>query len=310
MLSVRVPATSANLGPGFDCLGLAVSLQLSVSAQPSAHDQLNYCGEGSISDTPHNLIHQGFHSVYQAVEQQPPKIRFDVDNPIPLARGLGSSSAALVAGAALADRLLGEPLGRNGLFQLTAKMEGHPDNVAPAIYGGFTVSALTDNGTYLCQPLPLPETWHFLFAVPDFELLTSKARGILPESYSRPDIIFNTSRTALWTTAVALNKPELLGVASQDRLHEPYRETLIPGLAECRTRLLELGAAAAYLSGAGPSLAAISTDRAISKTCKETMQNFVGTGGRVLELHSADGFEYAGVSEISSTRDEEVKPVG
>ena len=157
---------------------------------------------------------------------------------------------------------MGEPLGRTGVFQLAARLEGHPDNVAPAVFGGFTLSAgyranEADPMMYLCEYLPLPEDWQLVFAVPDFELLTSVSRSVLPEAYSRSDVVFTSSRTALWSLAVAQNKPELLRVASQDVLHEPYREKLIPTLASCRQQLWDAGALAVYLSGAGPTLAAI-----------------------------------------------------
>ena len=285
--TVRVPATSANLGPGFDCLGVAVGLYLEVTATLSNENRLIYQGEGHVSDTPDNLIHQGFRAVYAALGGTAPCVKLEAHNPIPLARGLGSSSAALVAGAALADALTSERLGRDGVFQLTAEIEGHPDNVAPAIYGGFTVSARA-NERYLCQTLPLPKDWRFTFAVPDFELLTSEARAALPTNYARADAIYTSSRTALWTAAVALDKPELLRVASQDVLHEPYREPLIPGLAACRKRLLEVGASAAFLSGAGPTLAAISLNDKVSAV-KEAMQTFVG-GGKVLEIGPSSGY--------------------
>ena len=288
--SVRVPATSANLGPGFDCLGLAVTRYLEVSAALSERDSLRYSGTGQVADTPDNLTHQGFRAAFTAVGQVAPKVRVTAHNTIPLARGLGSSSAALVAGAALADAFLGGELGRDGVFQLAAGLEGHPDNVAPAVYGGFTVSAQTDTG-YLCQALPLPARWHLLFAVPEAELLTREARAVLPHTYSRADAIFNSSRCALWTTAVALDKPDLLRAASQDRLHEPYREPLIPGLASCREALLGAGAEAAFLSGAGPTLAAISTAETVPEAVLEILRTFAGAGG-VLELRPSEGYTF------------------
>ena len=288
--SVRVPATSANLGPGFDCLGLAVTQYLEVSATLSGRDSLRYTGTGQVADTPDNLTHQGFRAAFTAVGQVAPKVQVTAHNTIPLARGLGSSSAALVAGAALADAFLGGELGRDGVFQLAAGLEGHPDNVAPAVYGGFTVSAKTETG-YLCQALPLPARWHLLFAVPEAQLLTREARAVLPHTYSRADAIFNSSRCALWTTAVALDKPELLRTASQDRLHEPYREPLIPGLASCRKALLDAGAEAAFLSGAGPTLAAISTAETVPEPVLEILWGFAGAGG-VLELRPSEGYTF------------------
>jgi len=288
--SVRVPATSANLGPGFDCLGLAVTRYLEVSATLSQNDTFSYTGTGRVADTPDNLTHQGFRAAFARVGKAAPKVSVTARNTIPLARGLGSSSAALVAGAALADTFLGDALGRDGVFQLAAGLEGHPDNVAPAVYGGFTVSAQTDTG-YLCQTLPLPERWHLLFAVPETELLTREARAVLPQTYTRADTIFNTSRCALWTTAVAMDKPDLLRVASQDRLHEPYREPLIPGLASCRKALLDAGANAAFLSGAGPTLGAICSESVVPEQLLEVLQTFAGEG-EVLELRASRGYQF------------------
>jgi len=285
---VRVPATSANLGPGFDCLGLAVSLYLEVTATLAERDTFVYHGADTLPDTPDNLVHEGFRAAFALVGQAPPTVRIEAHNAIPLARGLGSSSAALVAGAALADRMMGGKLGRDGVFALTAEVEGHPDNVAPAVYGGFTVSAKAANG-YLCQALPLPPRWRVLFAVPTFQLLTSEARAVLPDTYSRADAIFTSSRCALWTVAVALDKPELLRVASQDRLHEPYREALIPTLAGCREALLEAGACAAFLSGAGPTLAAICAEDASIARLRGVLQAFAGEG-EVLELRPSEGY--------------------
>jgi len=287
---VRVPATSANLGPGFDCLGLAVTRYLDVTASLSEQDTFIYSGAGHVADTPDNLTHQGFRAAFAVVGKVAPRVRFEAHNTIPLARGLGSSSAALVAGAVLADAFLDGLLGREGVFQLTAGLEGHPDNVAPAVFGGFTVSAKTESG-YLCQALPLPAHWHLLFAVPTFELLTCEARAVLPHSYSRDNAIFNASRCALWTTAVALDKPELLRIASQDRMHEPYREGLIPGLAGCREALLDAGASAAFLSGAGPTLGVISTDDALTERLKEILQRFAGEGV-VLKLRPSEGYRF------------------
>lgn len=291
-VKIQVPATSANLGPGFDSLGLAVSLYLTVELTESAQDRFIYSGNGHVEDTPNNLLHQGFREAYRVVGKVAPKVTLRVHNPIPLARGLGSSSAALVAGVALADKMLNHELGRDGVFQITAAQEGHPDNVAPAVYGGFTVSAKKDDDTYLSQSLPLPKEWQLLFAVPDFELLTSESRAVLPESYSRADAVYTSSRSALWTTAVALNKPELLSVASQDRIHEPYREPLIKGMRDCRLAMQYAGAVATYLSGAGPTLAAICLSDDIADACKDAAKTFVGSGGELLVLEPSHGYEY------------------
>ncbi|MCA9839516.1 MAG: homoserine kinase [Trueperaceae bacterium] len=287
MFEVFVPATSANLGPGFDCLGLAIDLCLEVKAELSVEDHFYYRGAGQLDDKPGNLMHEGFRAAYHFLSKQAPRVSFFVNNPIPLARGLGSSSAALVAGIALADAFLEGVLGRDGIFQLSASLEGHPDNVAPAIFGGFTASVY-DGRTYLCEALELPSDWQLLFGVPAFELLTSEARNVLPQVYKRADVIYNTSRAALWSLAVIKNKPELLRLASQDKIHEPYREPLVPKLSETKEKLLEAGAYAAFLSGAGPTLGVICSKESV-QSCHKLLTDFVGSG-YVLQTQASAGF--------------------
>lgn len=285
---VRVPATSANLGPGYDCLGLAVGLWLTVTATLAEEDRFDYEGEGSLPDTPHNLSHQGFAAVYRELGLDVPAVALKVNNPVPLARGLGSSSAALVAGAACADTLLGGRLGRDAVFQLCARLEGHPDNVAPAVFGGFTVSAWQDDA-WISRSVPLPAGWNFLFALPDAELPTLQARKVVPEQFHIADVISTAARTALWALAVAQSDADLLKTATRDVLHQPYREPLLPGFRETLAASLDAGAYAAYLSGAGPSVAAIcGTDEL------QAVSAALSGYGRVLQLPGAGGFEVSG----------------
>ena len=297
VIHVRVPATSANLGPGFDCLGLALDLQLVVEAHVGLPDALHYSGEGHVADRADNLIHEGFRSAYVHLGERPPSVTFVARNPIPLARGLGSSSAALVAGAAAADAALGGRLGRDGVFALTAAIEGHPDNVGPAVYGGLTVAAERGDGNgYDTAVLAVPPSWRLLFGVPGFELPTARARAVLPEQVSRRDAVLTASRAALWALAVARDEPRLLRTASRDVLHEPYREPLVPGLAAARTALLSAGAHAAYLSGAGPSLAVVAPEAALP-ACRALLAGFAGADGRVLALRAGGGYEIAPVED-------------
>ena len=282
---VRVPATSANLGPGYDCLGLAVGLWIDVTATLADEDSFDYSGEGSLPDTPHNLSHQGFAAVYRELDLEVPRVALTVKNPVPLARGLGSSSAALVAGAACADTMLGGRLGRDGLFQLCARLEGHPDNVAPAVFGGFTVSSWHSDA-WVSRSLPLPADWHFVFAIPETELPTLQARKVVPDTFSLADVISTASRTALWALAVAQADAKLLRTATYDVLHQPYREPLLPGFTDAVTGAHQAGAHAAYLSGAGPSLAAI-CDAAKVQDVSAALAQY----GRVIELPGAGGFE-------------------
>jgi homoserine kinase len=281
---VRVPATIANLGSGFDCLGLAVGLWLEASAEPSPIPEFIYHGAGVVQGQS-NLMHTGWNAAFHACGLEPPSAKIVCQNPIPLARGLGSSSAALVGGAALADAVLGGKLGREGVLRVCATLEGHPDNVAPAVLGGFTTSIMAD-GLPVSVALALPQGWHVLVAVPEFELKTTKARAVLPEQYSRSDVIFNASRTALWVSALATGQFELLRHACQDKIHQPYRAAFVPRLLETIDAALEAGAWAAFLSGAGPSLAVLCSDQATAHL-KVVLQNFAP---RVFELEPASGY--------------------
>ncbi|MEX2535488.1 MAG: homoserine kinase [Trueperaceae bacterium] len=299
---LRVPATSANLGPGFDALGLAVGLYLEIEARPSDRDSFVYRGDGQLPNRPDNLLHKGFAAACRAAGREPFPVSFEVNNPIPLARGLGSSSAALVAGAAVADLMLGGALGRNGVFEVTVAIEGHPDNVAPAVYGGFTVSALDINDRYITRALKVPASWRLLFAVPEFELFTESARRLLPASYSRADAVRTASRAALWTLAVARDEPALLRTASLDVLHQPYRAPLMAGFDKCLADAFEAGAYAAYLSGSGPTIGAVAST-ATSAQVRTVLERYAGVQGRVHELTPAGGYQSLPVPSVSALRE-------
>lgn len=289
MLRATVPATSANLGPGYDALGLALELRLNVVLTLTPADRFVYRGAGSVPDDGSNLVHQGFRAAYRQLGLEAPTATFEVDNPIPLARGLGSSSAALVAGAALADALLDGRLGKGEVFQLTAGMEGHPDNVAPAVYGGFTVSAADAGGRFRSATLPVPEGWHLLYGVPAFELSTAAARRVVPTTVALGDAVLTSSRAALWVAAVAQDQPELLRTASLDVLHQPYRAALVPGFERVSAAVRTAGAYAVFLSGAGPTVGVICGPDVVD-ACLRALNEFVGADGAVHDLRPATGF--------------------
>jgi homoserine kinase len=297
-LDLQVPASSANLGPGFDCLGLSVGLELRVRAEPADRDRFVYRGEGTVEPSPDNLIHRGFRAAVAANGVDPIPVRLEADNPIPLARGLGSSSAALVAGALAGDTAAGGRLGRDGVFQLAADLEGHPDNVAPAIYGGLTVSARGEAG-WITRTLAWPAPWRLLFGVPDFELSTEAARAVLPTRIDRAEAVTTASRVALWPIAVLRNEPDLLRCAAHDVTHEPYRRPLLPGFAEAQAALREVGAWAAYLSGAGPTLAVVCSDETID-ACRAVLAAYAGPDGRVLDPAVGQGARLSGRFEAAS----------
>jgi homoserine kinase len=309
-MSVRVPATIANVGPGFDSLGLTLDLWLEVDAILGPEDRFAYSGEGFIADSPNNFIHEGFRAACAAMNLSAPRVAFTVRNPIPLARGLGSSSAALVAGAALADAMFHGRLGRDGVLRVCADLEGHPDNVAPAVLGGFTASAMGENGP-VSVSLPWPENWAILVAIPKFELKTSEARGALPSHYSRADAVYNLSRSALWVAGVATANPNVLREACLDRIHQPYRAPLVPGLELALRASLEAGASAAFLSGAGPSVGAVvvtavdSGEDWSNRTSQTTLTGYIKAvsdilhaySPRVLHLTGANGYQIVPVND-------------
>ncbi|MDT7921038.1 MAG: homoserine kinase [Meiothermus sp.] len=292
---VLVPATLANLGSGFDALGVALDLYLEVHATPAPTNQLHYSGQGHVPNTPDNLIHQGYRAAWQALgEAHPPALSVWAHNPIPLARGMGSSSAALVAGAALADLLSGHQLGKDGIFRVTAAIEGHPDNVAPAVYGGF-VAALADPP--LALPLPSPRGLRFVLGVPAYEVPTPLARAALPQTIPHADAVFNLARSALWPAALYAGRLDALREAAKDRLHQPYRAHLMPGLEAALERVYAAGALAAFVGGAGPTLAALSETPHI-EAIRLAMQDYVGQGF-TLVLGLGEGLRWKAASTLS-----------
>lgn len=295
MFYVRVPATLANLGSGFDALGVALDLYLEVYAQPAPSDSFSYVGEGRVDLSPDNLIHQGYKAAWKAMGQPAPAIAIEAHNPIPLARGMGSSSAALVAGAALADAMSGEKLGRDGVFALTARLEGHPDNVAPAIYGGF-VAALADPP--LALPLPSGPDLVFVLGVPAYEVPTPLARKALPEQVPHKDAVFNLARAALWPAALYAGRLDALREAARDLLHQPYRAHLMPGLQAAIEKAHQAGAYAAFVGGAGPTLAAVTPERCISAV-QLAFSEYVGSEGYVLAQGVGKGYAWKEISKPS-----------
>ena len=283
-VSVRVPATIANLGPGFDALGLAVSLYCDARAIAADMDSFVYNGDAGLFGVD-NLMHTGWREAHRVMGVPAPSVQLSCQNQIPLARGLGSSSAALVAGAALADAVQGGRLGRCGVLRLCAALEGHPDNVAPAVLGGFTTAVMVGAELSSAQFDLSPEIG-VLVSVPDFELKTSDARDALPEVYSRADMVFNLSRSALWVAAVASGDYALLREACRDRVHQPYRARFVPNMEQTIDEALNAGALAAFLNGAGPSIGALVTDEARAAVTA-VLKNFAPL---VFYLNSSAGY--------------------
>lgn len=255
LFQVFVPATSANLGPGFDCMGLALPFGSTFRIRPAA-GPASYRLEGAPPlPADRNLFLHAASRLAEAVAAPLPAWEVVVASEIPLARGLGSSASAVVAGLAAANRALGAGWGQQELLALATEIEGHPDNVAPALYGGACV-AVGGPGGPVCAPLELRAPPGLVVAIPSFALSTAKARAALPAVVSLQDAVYNVGRAALLTAALVSGRHELLSDALSDRLHEPYRQTLVPGMPEVVGAAQDAGAYGVTLSGAGPTLLA------------------------------------------------------
>ena len=257
-VTIRVPATTANLGPGFDAFGCALSLYTDVTFEET-EEGLEITGCPEEFSGPDNLVYTSYCAVLASMNEEVRGIKIHIDAHIPICRGLGSSAALLVAGAMGANILRGNKLSTQGLLNITNAMEGHPDNLAPAFFGGLTAS-MVDNGLPVCVSFPLHPDWEFLALVPDFDLPTTLARSVLPEQLSRADAIYNVSHGALVLKALELGDEKLLRTAMQDKLHQKYRKKLIPDYEKIEALARSLGAAFC-LSGAGPTLLCITRDK-------------------------------------------------
>lgn len=257
-VTVTIPATSANLGPGFDCLGLALSLYHTVTFTVTDTPGLTIVTSGEdthkVPTDESNLVWQSARLIFDRFNEYPTGLHIQQENEIPVGSGLGSSSTAVLAGLFGANAILGNPLSRAEVLQIATDLEGHPDNVAPAIYGGLILGVKESDGL-LIEQLDIPPM-KAVVVLPDYNLPTTEARAAIPPTLSLKDAIFNTSRIALLIRALETANYDLLGVAMQDRFHQPYRIPLITGMADAMTAAKEAGAAAVVLSGAGPSLIA------------------------------------------------------
>lgn len=261
-VTARVPASTANLGPGFDSLGMALPLFTSIHLRRSEAMSVAFRGAelAGLPADADNLVVKMLRELFALRKLPAPPVEVVVESEIPLTRGLGSSAAAIVGALLAGNELLrdmGAAFSRDELFQLATRIEGHPDNVAASLFGGFVVTAWDGERAY-CQKLIPPPTLHVTVAVPAFPLPTERARDVLPERYSRRDAVFNLSHAALLVAAMATGSLEMIRHAMHDRLHQPYRTPLIPGMEEILARGHEYGALGCALSGAGPSVLALS----------------------------------------------------
>jgi homoserine kinase len=280
---VRVPATSANLGPGFDSLGLALALYNEVVAEESDRVTVTIEGEGKSRLAPNerNVVARGVQAAYEAGGRAFRGCALACVNRIPLARGLGSSAAAWVGGLVAGNALLGSPLDRNTLLGLAARAEGHPDNVAAALLGGLTVACSGPEGT-TAVALPVPAGLRWIALVPDITSATAEARAVLPATVAREDAVFNVQRVALLLASLQANRPDALSIALEDRLHEPHRLRLFPWMPGVVAAARRAGALGCVLSGAGPSLlAVVATAAGAADAVARAMEQALGRAGIV-----------------------------
>ena len=281
-VTIRVPATTANMGPGFDAFGCALSLYTDVTFEET-DEGLEITGCPEEFTGPDNLAYTAYCAVLTSMNEEVRGIKIHIDAHIPVCRGLGSSAALLVAGAMGANILRGNKLSTQGLLNITNAMEGHPDNLAPAFFGGLTAS-MVDNGLPVCVSFPLHSDWEFLALVPDFDLPTTLARSVLPQQLSRADAIYNIAHGALVLKALELGDEKLLRTAMQDKLHQNYRKKLIPDYEKIEALVRTTGAGFC-LSGAGPTLLCITRDSGVREKLIKRLPAVTTQNWEVLPLH-------------------------
>jgi homoserine kinase len=261
-VTVRVPATTANIGPGFDCLGAALNLhnRFTFTLNPEGPDltvTVSGVNAAQVGHGPDNLVYQAFAKLYAHLGQTVPPVTIDIQMQVPLARGLGSSATAIVGGLVGANCLAGNAVSQDQITHLAIAMEGHPDNVVPAYLGGCRLAATNLNDAWEIYSIDWNPAIVPVVAIPAFELSTAEARRVLPQEYSRDDLTFNAAHLALLLRALENGQAEGLRSALQDRVHQPYRKSLIQGYDEVRLAAMDAGAYGMVISGAGPTLLAL-----------------------------------------------------
>lgn len=257
-VTVRVPATTANLGPAFDCMGLALNMYATVSLERASEFTIDIRGYGAekLSRGPDNLVYRSVCSLYRRSGRTPPPLRVRCRNVIPLNRGLGSSAAAVVGGLVAADALEGKKLSDNELLDLAVRLEGHPDNVAPALLGGCQV-VVADGDEVMTSAVPIKRGLRGVIFVPQVEAPTKQARDLLPANVPRGDAVFNVGRAAMLVLALSQGRWDLLSAATQDRLHQRPRQAMFPAMGDLFEAATAAGADGVFLSGAGPTVLAL-----------------------------------------------------
>ena len=278
-VSVKVPATTANIGPGFDCLGMALPIYNTITIEetvlPGTGVEINVLADNdsidqqSLDHVPsdeNSIVYKAVELLYNSIGQSPSELKINIHSNIPVARGLGSSSSVIVGALIAANELLGRPADEVALLSIACEIEGHPDNITPAIVGGLVISSQEEDGSVVYRKLEWPDDWAVTVCVPDFELSTDIARSVLPKEVPMKDAIFNAKRLAMFVQAVHTKDSELMKLALQDRLHQPYRMKLVPGLDKIIDNLRHFdNVLGCVLSGAGSSILVISERNDLDK---------------------------------------------
>ena len=289
--TARVPASTTNLGPGFDVLGLALQLYSSVSLEEiDEGTQIEVVGVDvdKLANNENNIAYRAANLVFDRSGYKPTGLRLVLTNGIPAIRGLGGSGTAILGGLLTANALCNDPFSRSELLDFAAEFEGHPDNVAASLLGGLVISMMQGNHVHSIQ-LDCSSDLQVVVAIPDFSLSTKAARGVLPQTVDFADAIHNVSRSSMLVAAIATGKLEMLSLAMADRLHQPYRTPLIPGFEDVAESAMQAGALSVALSGAGPSIAAYcagSTDEVGLKMSQAFQRHQISCDIKVLSIDS------------------------
>ena len=289
-VSVKVPATSANLGPGFDCLGIALPIYNTVTIDetvlPGTGVEINILSQDEnfddliidhIPTDENSIVYKAVELLYNSIGQTPSELKINIQTQIPVTRGLGSSAAVIVGALIAANHLLGEPADESAILSIATEIEGHPDNVTPAVVGGLVLSSMEDDGSILYRKIDWPEDWAITVCIPDVELATEISRSVLPENVPMQDAVFNTKRMGMLIQAIHAQDEELMKAALTDKLHQPYRAKLVPWMDEINQSIKhDDDIFGCVLSGAGSTVLVISkqnaTDRVRNKI-SEVMTN-------------------------------------
>jgi len=268
LVRVKAPATTANMGPGYDCLGMALDIwnTIEIEVLDSGEPVVEITGEGAgeLETGRDNLVYRSMEFLFQDAEQEMPMVRIRCDNAIPLARGMGSSAAAIAGGLVAANAICSQDYTPNDLLEMAATIEGHPDNVAAAVLGGMqlVISDKTEEGSRLYTvPINVPPELHAVVFVPQVRIATEDARAVLPEKVTVADAVHNMGRVGLLVASMATNHPEYLAIATQDLLHQPYRQPLFPAMKVIFKAALDAGALGVFLSGSGSTVLALTQGR-------------------------------------------------